>query len=236
MLSNVAFEAEKALSGGLPTDFRATCIICCSMRAINPSSLGTLATLVLVSCVTVPPVPEAPNAPVTSASYAAENSELVSPSPIEIAWWEGFSDPMLTALVNDALSENKSLAVAEANVAAATAILARQSLRRTYSTSTTASAELGRAARAGADTELGASGQLGASWEYDAFGRIASEIESAAFRVEQLDELRRLHRSRTYNLQTQYIYILEEDMGFRIIDFCLRNHCTCLTLRTKVYT
>ena len=145
----------------------------------------------LASCETVPPAPDAPKAPMTSESFAAANSALVSQAPIEIEWWAGFSDPLLTDLVNEALAENKSLAIAEANVSAARAILARQSLGRSYSTSATTSAELGRAARPGADTELSASGQLGASWEYDAFGRIASQIESAAFRVEQLDELRR---------------------------------------------
>lgn len=191
MPSNAAFQAEKALCGDLPTDFRASCIICCSMRVISSSPLGILAGLVLAGCATVPPAPEAPDAMDTSQSFAAVNSELVSQDPIEIDWWQGFSDPLLASLVGDALSENKSLAVAEANVLAAEAILARQSLGRSYSTSATTSAELGRAARQGADTELSASGQLGASWEYDAFGRIASQIESAAFRVEQLDELRR---------------------------------------------
>ena len=161
------------------------------MRAISSLTSGTLAALVLVSCATVPPAPEAPNSPATSEDFSAANSALVSQAPIEIDWWTGFSDPMLSGLINDALAENKSLAVAEANVSAARAILARQALGRSYSTSATSSAELGRAAREGADAELSASGQLEASWEYDAFGRIASQIESAAFRVEQLDELRR---------------------------------------------
>ncbi|MEL6665614.1 MAG: TolC family protein [Pseudomonadota bacterium] len=161
------------------------------MRTFSSPLFGTLVGLVLASCATVPPAPDAPNAPMTSESYAAANSALVSQAPIEIEWWAGFSDPLLTDLVNEALAENKSLAIAEANVSAARAILARQSLGRSYSTSATTNAELGRAARQGADTELSASGQLGASWEYDAFGRIASQIESAALRVEQLDELRR---------------------------------------------
>ena len=186
-----AFEAEMALCGDLPTDFRPSCIICSSMRVINSSLSGALAALVLANCATVPPAPEAPDAPATSESFAAANSSLVSQAPIEIEWWAGFSDPLLTSLVNDALSENKNLAVAEANVSAARAILARQSLGRSYSTNATTSAELGRAARQGADTELSANAQFGASWEYDAFGRIASQIESAAFRVDQLEQVRR---------------------------------------------
>ncbi|MEL6414628.1 MAG: TolC family protein, partial [Pseudomonadota bacterium] len=161
------------------------------MRLISSPLFGTFTVLALASCATVPPAPEAPGAPNTSESFAAAISTLVSQAPVEAEWWAGFSDPLLTELVNDALAENKSLAIAEANVSAARAILARQSLGRTFSTSAATSAELGRAAREGADTEISANGQLGASWEYDAFGRIESQIESAAFRVEQLDELRR---------------------------------------------
>lgn len=161
------------------------------MRALNPLSCGSLAALVLASCASVPPAPEPPAAPDTSETFTAVENALISQEPVSIDWWNGFSDPQLSQLVEDALSANKDLAVAEANVSAARAVLARQSLGRSFSTSSTASGELGRAARDGADTEFSANGQLGASWEYDAFGRIASEIESAAFRVEQLTEIRR---------------------------------------------
>lgn len=124
-------------------------------------------------------------------AFSAVDSDLVALEEVSADWWAGFSDPLMTQLVEQALSENKDIAVAEANVAAARAILARQTLGRSVSTSSTASADIGRAARDGANVELSANGQLSASWEYDAFGRIASEIESASLRVEQLKELRR---------------------------------------------
>lgn len=161
------------------------------MRHISFSLFGSLAAFALTSCATVPPAPEAPEALNPSGNFAAVNSTLISQAPVESDWWASFSDPMLAELVDEALSENKSIAVAEANISAARAILARQSLGRSFSTNTTASTDLGRATREGANTEFSADGQLGASWEYDAFGRIESQIESAAFRVEQLDQLRR---------------------------------------------
>jgi multidrug efflux system outer membrane protein len=161
------------------------------MRVLSPYVSFTLAALVLVGCASAPPAPEPPVALETADEFSVAENALIAQGPVSIEWWDGFSDPLLSGLVEEALDANKDLAVAEANIEAARAILARQSLGRTVSTASTASAELGRAARDGADTELSANGQLGASWEYDAFGRIAAEIESAAFRVDQLEELRR---------------------------------------------
>lgn len=161
------------------------------MRILSSLIISAISATMVASCASVPPAPEAPSELMTGESFSASDTSLVSQEPVVIEWWTGFSDPLMSDLVNDALSANKDLEVAEANVSTARAILAMQALGRSFSTSAATSAELGRAAREGADTELSANGQLGASWEYDAFGRIASQIESAAFRVEQLEELRR---------------------------------------------
>lgn len=106
-------------------------------------------------------------------------------------WWSVFNDPHLSRLVESALDENNDLEVAAANIEAARAILDRQRLSRSSSTASSASAELGRGARAGADTELSASGQVGAAWEFDAFGGNSSAIRGAEFQVEQAREIRR---------------------------------------------
>ena len=108
-----------------------------------------------------------------------------------MSWWRVFNDPQLSRLVESALDENKDLEVAAANIETARAILDRQRLGQSFSTASTASAELGRAPRDGADAEFSASGQLGASWELDAFGRISSAIRGAELQVEQTQELRR---------------------------------------------
>ncbi|MEQ9315975.1 MAG: hypothetical protein RLN72_08980, partial [Henriciella sp.] len=67
------------------------------------------------------------------------------------SWWDRFGDPALTALIGDALAANKSLDVAAANVRIAEAVAARARLDQSYSTGSSAGAEIGRAAREGAD-------------------------------------------------------------------------------------
>lgn len=146
---------------------------------------------IMASCATVPDAPVRPELVVSQGDFNNVEAPALSAEPIEIAWWRTFEDPMLTTLVEQSLAENKDVAVAEANLAATRAILARQGLLRSSSTSASTSAELGRAARDDADVELSATGQIGASWEYDAFGRLAALIESAAFQVEQFEEIRR---------------------------------------------
>ncbi len=146
---------------------------------------------IMASCATVPDAPVRPELVVSQGDFNNVEAPALSAEPIEIAWWRTFEDPILTTLVEQSLAENKDVAVAEANLAATRAILARQGLLRSSSTSASTSAELGRAARDDADVELSATGQIGASWEYDAFGRLAALIESATFQVEQFEEIRR---------------------------------------------
>ncbi|MHA7899996.1 MAG: efflux transporter outer membrane subunit [Henriciella sp.] len=161
------------------------------MRSVSLSLFSLAMIALTAACATVPDAPDRQELDVPDVPFEAANAPTLSAAPVQIDWWRSFDDPMLAELVDRALEENKDLAVAEANIAAARAILARQGLLRASSTNSTASAELGRAARDDADIEVTGSAQLGASWEYDAFGRIAALIESAAFQVEQIEESRR---------------------------------------------
>ncbi|MEM7460939.1 MAG: TolC family protein, partial [Pseudomonadota bacterium] len=129
--------------------------------------------------------------PVLASEFSTSEPETATAEPSTITWWDTFDDPILTGLVEAALAENSDIAVSAANIEIARAILNRQRLDRSFSTSASGDVEAGRAARDGADTELSASGQLGATWEFDAFGSISSTIESAALQVEQLKETRR---------------------------------------------
>jgi len=157
-------------------------------RALFAISLMSAA---LAACATAPTPPERPRLDVSADAFAPLDAAGVSTDAVLMSWWSGFDDPLLASLVEDALRMNKDLAVAMANIETARATLNRQTLGRSYSTGSTASAEIGRAARDGADVEVSGNAQLGASWEYDAFGRIAAQIQSAAFQVEQLEEIRR---------------------------------------------
>ncbi|MEO0548437.1 MAG: efflux transporter outer membrane subunit [Pseudomonadota bacterium] len=150
----------------------------------------TAAACGLAACVTPPPSPEPQATIAIPATFNAVDVE----SQIDTEtrdWWTRFDDPLLIRLVEEALSRNRQLALAQANIATARAQLASQLLGRSYSTTSTASADLGRAARDGADVELSATGNLGASWEYDAFGRIEAQIESARFDLIATEEARR---------------------------------------------
>lgn len=149
------------------------------------------ASSLLAGCATVPDVPVRPDLAVSKVSFDNSNERIFSAAEINSSWWQDFDDPLMTGLIEDALAKNKDLAVAEANLEIAQAFLDRRTLGRSVSTQSIAGLDLGRQARDGADVELTANGQVGASWEYDAFGRIASIIESAEFDFIAAQEARR---------------------------------------------
>ena len=159
-------------------------------RSLLPGS-ALLMPVFLAACASVPDAPVRPDVSAPSETFFNAPTIGTPEQAVAMDWWARFEDPVLTALVDQALEENKDLLVAEANIEAARAILARQGLLRSPSTSANAAADIGRAAREDADVELTGNAQLGASWEYDAFGRLAALIDSAAFQVEQIEEIRR---------------------------------------------
>lgn len=143
--------------------------------------------MALAGCVSVPEAPE-PGAVESGAVFAfAETAETADLAQ----WWMRFNDPALAGLVERALAENATLEAARANIEAARAVLRRAELAGAPGTQSAAGADLGRAAREGADLELTGSASLAASWEFDAFGRIAAEIAAAEFSLEQAEQVRR---------------------------------------------
>lgn len=142
--------------------------------------------LVVAGCATAPEPPQADEI-VLADGFMASGLE----TEFNDRWWAQFDDPVLSALIDEALAANKSLEVASANVRIAEAMAARARLDGSYSTGTLAGAELGRAAREGADVTLSGDASLGASWELDAFGRIGAQIEAAEFDVEAARQARR---------------------------------------------
>lgn len=147
----------------------------------------------LSACATfdVPPTPTLPAVDLASATFA--NGSLTDfPIVAETIpdWWTRFDDPELVELVEQALSENRDLAVAKANVGAADALLARAELGRSVGTSSTSRLTLNNPTQS-ADVDLNLAGTLGASWEVDAFGRIESQIRAVALNREALAQSRR---------------------------------------------
>ena len=143
------------------------------------------------ACTSVPSAPERPSMPVLAPEFVSTDSTTLTAEPGAMNWWRAFDDPILGRLVEQALGENKDLAVAAANIETARALLGRQVLAQSFSTSSSADVEIGRAAREDADTELSGRGQIGATWEFDAFGRLSAATQSAMFQLEQLKEIRR---------------------------------------------
>lgn len=156
-------------------------------------SLTALA-MSLAGCASTIDVPAQPNRPVMAAIQQSAPQQFFNAEgaalPLSAQWWEGFNDELLTSLIEQTLSENRELEVAQANIAIANAGLARQRLESSYSTQSGAGADLGRAAAPNRNIAGTLSGSLGASWEYDAFGRIASAIKAAELNAEAAEQAR----------------------------------------------
>jgi multidrug efflux system outer membrane protein len=117
----------------------------------------------------------------------------------DTAWWKSFGDPVLDALIEEALANNRNVKVAAANVEAAAAVFTQ--------TRSAMFPQLGYTG-SGARTQIGVGNgvlpgnvipdaytayqaALSASWELDLWGRIRRQSEAARANVLATDESRR---------------------------------------------
>jgi len=130
-----------------------------------------------------PPLPARAEAPLVSVEPTAENST----APPD-AWWHLFDDPRLDALVEEALRANRTLAAAEANLAASRAVVSFVHANRYPTTSVSAGGIYGRDATTDEILELGGHAPVNtwlfedlfeAAYEIDLFGRVHRAIEAA---------------------------------------------------------
>jgi NodT family efflux transporter outer membrane factor (OMF) lipoprotein len=92
-----------------------------SARVIRPVALAALAALAILSACSVAPVqPPVPSVPL-SASFAQGGAAAPSAQAVDGAWWAGYGDPTLKALVEEALAANHDVAIALQRVAQARA-------------------------------------------------------------------------------------------------------------------
>ncbi len=93
----------------------------CSLDPGAPAiRLVALAALAVLSACSVPPVqPPLPSVPLTAAF--AQGAPSTVAAPLDSAWWAGYADPTLTALVEQALVANQDVAIALQRVAQASA-------------------------------------------------------------------------------------------------------------------
>lgn len=156
-------------------------------RYARQASAAALA-LIVAGCASVPerPVDDAPVA--AGETFRAG----VSTQPVSSQWWTGFSDPVLTDLVNTSLQTSPALRGADFSVAEAEAALRLALLGASPTASSRAGLTAARPTGATADRiNVNATGTLAASWELDAFGRIAALVEAARYDAATARELRR---------------------------------------------
>ncbi len=155
-----------------------------TMLALKTGILAGAA-LSLVACASITSREEAGAAarasiPETPKAWAAAQQAL---GDVEVGWIAAFNDPVLTALVKEAQSNNKNLQVAAANVDRSRA-LARQAgaaLKPNLGLNVGAS-ESGALDPGGSRSQLSAGLQL--NWELDVWGRIRSGQQAASASAE----------------------------------------------------
>ena len=130
-----------------------------------------------------PALPTGTDAPLVSLNTAAE-----TPAPPPDAWWRLYEDSRLDALVQEALQANRTLVAADANFAAARAVVSAVHAERYPSTAAVAGGLYGRDATTDEILELtGRPPQtiwlfediFQAAYEVDLFGRVHRAIEAA---------------------------------------------------------
>ncbi|MEN9503482.1 MAG: hypothetical protein RI964_2767 [Pseudomonadota bacterium] len=121
--------------------------------------------------------------PASGAAVAKVASQPISTAaraPIQATWWQKFNDPLMTALIQEALQANPDVKTAQASLRAARAqrVIANASLLPSLSTG-------GSVKRSGGSDSYGAS--LDASWEADIFGgnKLASRAATADLQATQ---------------------------------------------------
>jgi NodT family efflux transporter outer membrane factor (OMF) lipoprotein len=116
------------------------------------------------------------------------NTAAETPAPPPDAWWRLYNDPRLDALVQEALQANRTLAAADANFAAARAVLSAVHANRYPSTAAFAGGLYGRDAVTDEILELGGHAPqtfwlfedvIESAYEVDLFGRVHRAIEVA---------------------------------------------------------
>lgn len=147
-------------------------------------SLAFASLFVLAACAVgpnhvAPPVPAA-----SSGAFIGANNPAYALTEIQPDWWRLYEDPVLDALVAEALTHNNDLRVATANLRRVRAILREAGGSRLPQTGIGAGATYGRAGEGetppGADrTDTAFSVGLDVAYEVDLFGRVSRGIEAA---------------------------------------------------------
>jgi len=150
-----------------------------------------LLALALAACATAgpdyrPPEQSAATAPGAQGAFLSAQGAGFSNAELPDHWWRLYDDPRLDALVEQALSANTDLRVADANLIAAEAVLREAEAGRTIGTAISGGVSLARPSGTGESLPgvVGYDLGLGASYPLDLNGRIKRAIEASTADLE----------------------------------------------------
>ena len=180
------------------------------------------AACVLATSCTLGPDYTRPSA-VTPASYRFAPTDATDTANVD--WWKQFGDPVLDALIAEALANNRSIKVAAANVEQAAGVLTQARAPLFPQIGYTATGERDRTPQANYPPDLAAffpntrnAYQVvsTASWELDLWGRIRRQTEAARANLLATDEARQgVVLSLVASVATDYIQLrgLDEQLA-----------------------
>jgi outer membrane protein, multidrug efflux system len=141
-------------------------------------SLAALLAVPLSACTTVGPDYSAPGAEALGVPDSYYSHEATPGTPEElVSWWTRFGDPVLSRLVEQAVSRNLDLAVASARLRQAREAVVQAEAGRLPTVG--ASVGAGQDLDSGGDSRTNLSLGADAAWEADLFGGISRGVEAA---------------------------------------------------------
>lgn len=188
-----------------------------------PGIGAALALSGLSGCVQGPDY-QKPTVEVPSSYRFAENGTAAALPVDDGAWWSGFDDPALDALVRECLASNRDLMIATARVDEFAAILAGT---RSQGLPQVGYGLSGNRSRASEEklpsfvdpTSTTWSSMLSASWEIDLWGRIRRETEAARANLLASEEARRgVVLTLISSVVVSYVTLLDLDEQLRIAE------------------
>ncbi|MAT65374.1 MAG: RND transporter, partial [Gammaproteobacteria bacterium] len=163
-----------------------------SLLLPSPAVLCAVISLLLAGCAAVGPEYQAPE-PALPAHWQAAADAGPPDAAVLAEWWRQFEDPLLNALVSEALAANRDLATARAQLREARARRALAGAQLGPAVEATASAARTTSSETlgtGATRDLYSAG-FDAAWEPDIFGRLRRGREAAAAELDaSLETLR----------------------------------------------
>jgi NodT family efflux transporter outer membrane factor (OMF) lipoprotein len=167
---------------------------------------GVIVAALALSACTVGPKYHPPGTPPSAqGAFVSGTAQTSANAPPPADWWKLYQDPTLDGLVEQALTENRDLKVAAANLAKAMAVLQEARAGRYPTTNLQAGLTYGKSSTAdlaaslqGVEAQPGASfdGGFTVSYDLDLFGRIRRTIEGAradAASVQAAEDLARVN-------------------------------------------